>query len=283
MTARNNIKNILDGFVVFDNKQVLEKISRLTGDGSGKLHLITDFDRTLTIEKNKTNEDITTWHILNNHLPAAGQKRYRIFFNKYRPLEKENKLTVKDARVWWESTLQLFADYKVNLFDVENDFMKKIAIRPYSKKLFDFCGRKHIPTVILSAGIKDVIDLWAKNFTIKSSLVLSTRLNIDPGGTITGWVKNSLVHTLNKKEIGHPELVRIRRDRPNVILIGDALEDADMAQSTDRVLKIRINHPRKDNLTAARTFLKNTSGKFDLVAKTGTLSSVVKLVGLITG
>jgi len=75
--------------------------------------------------------------------------------------------------------------------------------------------------------IKEIISLWAKTFQVSPTLILATNLIIDQNGKIIDWNKN-IVHTLNKKEQEHDKLTKIKEERPNTILIGDAFEDAEM-------------------------------------------------------
>ena len=60
---------------------------------------------------------------------------------------------------------------------VEQDFLSKASIRPGTKELFDLCAEHGIPTIILSAGIKDVIELWAEAYQIKPSVILAPTIN----------------------------------------------------------------------------------------------------------
>lgn len=269
---------ILSGFIHKNRKEVLKKFDRFALAGLAKIHLVIDFDRTLTIGRNKSNEDITTWQALKEHLPHTAFNRYYELFNKYRPLEIEGKLNIQGAETWWKEVLSLFAERRINLVEVEKDFLIKVSIRPQAKELFDFCKKQNIPTVILSAGIKDVIDLWAKTYLVNPTLVLSTKLNINSKGDIVGWEENSLIHTLNKEEKGHAELKKVRQKRPYVILVGDSIEDAGMVKGVENVLRIRINDPRGDARMDRDMFVRKTFEKYDLMIENGKFSPILRLL-----
>lgn len=245
------------------------------------MHVVFDFDRTLTVSRPGINGDITTWHIFNEHLPPTGQDRYQKLFAHYRPLELNGTMDETHATVWWTEILNLFAEYKINLYEIEQDFLSKATIRPYAKELFDLCAARNIPTVILSAGIKDIIEIWALNYLIRPSVIHSTSLHMQPDGTISGWDKESIVHVLNKKERGdsHDDIADIRRRRPMTILVGDSLNDASMAEGDETVFRVLIHDPRpNDSEVDTSAFRERAFQKFDAILESGSLRPVGKLI-----
>lgn len=263
-------------FIYDDTSRLKEKINRFITAGPDKLHLIFDFDRTLTIGRG--GEDVTSWHILKNHLPKEGQDQYQKLFDENRIHEINETMDEARAVMWWSSILDLFVTYKVNITEVENDFLSKASIRPDTKELFDLCNQAGIPTVIMSAGIKDLIDIWARAYNIHPTIVLSTSLQLNEHGVIEDWERDSLIHILNKKEVGHPELTRIRQERPHSIIIGDSINDADMATGTDDVLRIRLYDPREDEKIDLDLMRTRTLEQFDTLVESGTLQAVRQLI-----
>jgi hypothetical protein len=83
---------------------------------------------------------------------------------------------------------------------------------------------------------------------------------------------------LNKHEIGHPELTKIKQDRPNVLVIGDSLSDANMATGTDNVFRIRIYDPRPDEARNSAGVRTQTLELFDVLLQGRTLTPVCELV-----
>jgi 2-hydroxy-3-keto-5-methylthiopentenyl-1-phosphate phosphatase len=164
---------------------------------------------------------------------------------------------------------------------VQKEFLDKATIRPGSKQVFDFCKRFKIPSVIVSAGVKEVIALWSKTFEIDPFSIIATKLIVNSKGEIVDWEKESVIHVLNKRERGHQELTELRKIRPNIILIGDAMEDADMADGDENVLRIRIGRQREDENLTKQEFTSKTFEKFDLMIDSGTLEPVSKLLELI--
>ena len=168
--------NLLKEFSFGNQKSVEAKIARFATVGRGKVHVLFDFDRTLTF--NSGGEDITTWHILRSHLPQGGQEQYDSFFQKYRTLEIQRKLTQANAVLWWEQILSLAKEHAVDMAEVERDFLSKANVRPYAQELFRLCQENEIPTVILSAGIADFINIWCSRYGINPNIILSTKLRL---------------------------------------------------------------------------------------------------------
>ncbi|HSX35992.1 MAG TPA: HAD-IB family phosphatase [Patescibacteria group bacterium] len=270
------------GLVHANADKLAQKIEDFRQTGPDQLQIVFDFDRTLTVAKPGTNDEVTTWHILNEHLPQGGQDRYQELFRHYRALEVSGEMTSNHAIEWWSSILDLFVEHNVDMSEVAQDFLSKANIRPDAKELFALCAEHGIPTIILSAGIKDVIELWAQTYSINPSIILSTSLITDENKRVVGWDKQTLVHVLNKKEVGHPELTRIRSERRNVILIGDSLADADMAEGTATVLRIRLYDPRADEQVAA-SIREQTLQVFDAMIENGTLEPARRLAQYIIG
>jgi HAD superfamily hydrolase (TIGR01544 family) len=270
---------VLKHFRVRNKNKALRKLNKFVAEGKDKLHLLADFDRTLTVGRDKTGKDISSWEILANHLsPKAHAKQHKLY-QKYRPLELSGKMTAEEAASWGHQVLTIFVENEISLLEIEKNFQQKTDIRPHAKELLDFSKKLGIPTVILSAGIKEIIDFWSKIFQVSPTLVLATMLITDSKGKIIDWDRN-IIHNFNKKEQGHQELTKIKAQRPNIILIGDALEDADMAEGDENVLRIRIVNPREDEKFNQEDFAKKTFGRFDLMIESGTLAPVLRILEL---
>ena len=274
-------QEVLGGFACRDREKVSQKLRYFAEQGVGKLHMVFDFDRTLTTKATEDGPDVTTWQILKGHLPVLAQREYDKLYQKYRALEIANQLDLEGALTWWRETLRLFKDNKVNLGEVEKDFLSKATARPGTHDLFQQSEEAGIPVVILSAGIKDVIDLWCRKNGISPAVVLSTKLELDEAGVITGWNEDGLIHALNKNEKGHGELSRLRAERPLTILVGDSMDDASAVEGEENVLRVRIRNPRKDELSDAESFRRETFTKFDLLIESGDFSPLAQCLEYI--
>jgi HAD superfamily hydrolase (TIGR01544 family) len=272
---------IPEGLIVADPVNFKEKLADFVVAGAAGVHAVFDFDRTLTVKRPGSQDEVTTWHILRGHLPEDGQAEYQELFEKYRALEISGEMSQSDAVEWWSSTLNLFVEHEIDLSAVEETFLDRASIRPGTAELFQLFADSGIPTVILSAGIREIIDIWCRKYDIKPSLVLSTALTLDGENKISGWQENTLVHVLNKSESTHPELSAIRARRPKALLVGDSLDDASMAAGKKDVVRIRILDPRVDEATTEQEERK-TFEKFDALIRTGSLRPLEELVEIIT-
>lgn len=251
------------------------KLNYFRRKGKNKVFFIFDFDRTLTKGVDSKGKNISTWEILRKHLPKKAQIEYQQFYRKYRPLEINNRLTKREANIWWKKILNLFKINKLNLLEVTRDIRNKMPARPCVKELFGLCEKDNIPTIIVSAGIKNAIEIWCQKSKIRPTSIIATNLIFSRKGEIIGWQRDSLVHNLNKKEKAQKAIKRIKHKGPNIILIGDSLDDTKIIRDGKKVLKIIVCDEIRP--ISGRKFIK----KFDLVIKDGTLQPVVRILKLL--
>ena len=271
-----------EGLIVADASALAAKVAGFAHAGAAGIHAVFDFDRTLTVKKPGSQDEVTTWHILQAHLPEEGRLKYQKLFEKYRTLELSGDMTQQDAVDWWSAILDLFVEHRIDLAEVEEDFLDKASIRPGTLELFKLFADNNIPTIILSAGIREVIDIWCRKYNIKPSLVISTALVLDENNRIIGWGQDTLVHILNKSEATHAELLNIQSRRPKAFLVGDSLDDAAMASGKQDIIRTRILDPRADEIVSVSEEQK-TLEKFDALIKSGSLQPLHELVeGIIT-
>lgn len=261
------------GFFVRDPQSTPHKLNQLKASGSDCISYVFDFDRTLTTTKH-TGEDVTTWYILHGVLPDIGQHEMNALRKKYQPLEIAGELSERDALVWWNSALDLYVKHPVYMSDIRQA-AKQVQLREGTTEFFEQCEALGVPTVILSAGVSDVIDYIVEARSIKPTLVLSTKFVLADDGRILGWDRDSMIHVLNKREQGHAELSRIREQRPCTILVGDSLQDADMVHGEDNVLRIRISDLKQPDNTARAIYLQQSfDAGFDMVLEENLLPLV---------
>jgi len=272
---------IPEGLIYGNGAELEQKLRSFIGAGASSLHLVCDFDRTLTVRKPGSEGDVTTWSILAEHLPIGAQQEHAALYDKYRALETTETMTSDDAVDWWTSILKLFVKHKININKIEADFLERASVRLGTKELFQACGKQNVPTVIMSAGIRDVIDVWGRAYDIQPTLTISTALILDKEGTIIGWDEQTLVHTLNKHEADHPKLESIRQSRPKAIIVGDGMSDADMAIGAEDVLRIRIYDPRADEAKDLTKMRSETLERFDAIIESGSLDPLQSIVQLI--
>ena len=232
-----------EGFIPHDIEALATKISRFALDGASRLHLVSDWDRTLTANGGKL--DITSWEVAQRLLPPEGREQDRLFSEYYYARELDGTLTEQDAREWWRISLGLQVEHHTNIHDMRRA-VREARMRPRAGAvaLFNLCETNDIPTVILSAGVRNVIDWVTEANDMHPSVVLATNLTTDAEGRITGWDEQTMIHGLNKNEMGHHEISAIQSKRPNAILLGDDRKDPKMVEGDDRVIRIQVHDGR---------------------------------------
>lgn len=278
----NNFAIPTDGLVCIDAGKVQTKLELLQAHTPDELHLVLDFDRTLTVALNPDDDGATTWQILMRHLPTAGQDEYHRLYAQYRPLEISGDMDAATYTIWRDAVLDLFVQNKVSLLDIEKDFLDSVNIRPGAVELLRICRQLRIPTVILSAGVKDVIDILLAAADVQADLVLSTQLLTDDAGKVIGWDPETVVNTMTKRESSLTAMSSIRRERPFCILVGDSLEDADMADGDANVLRVRVIDPRAGERKPLEQELAQTYERFDAAITDNSLQPIVEIIGQLT-
>jgi len=279
MSTQYNAEN-LTGFVYHDPEAVHRKLASFALAGANSMSCVFDFDRTLTTSKH-TGEDITTWYILHGLLPEIGKQAMKDLHAIYQPKELSGELTEADALTWWNSALQLYVDHPVYFNQIEQA-ARDVQLRDGTTELFKTCEAAGIPTIILSAGVGDVIEIICERRSIHPTAILSTKLALDTDGRILGWDRESMVHVLNKHEQDNDELTSIRAKRPYTILLGDSLQDVDMAQGTDNVLRIRMCDRTVSDPAAREQYLQQSfAAGFDMVLEED-LAPLVQLTKWLT-
>jgi HAD superfamily phosphoserine phosphatase-like hydrolase len=278
----SNLMDIPSGFLYSDEQSLQKKLADFKVAGASNIHFVFDFDRTLSVLHPGKKGDITSWIILKEHTSPEAKQLFKELYEKYRPKEVAGTMTEADAVDWWSKVLDSFVASRLNVLAVEKDFLDRATIRPGTTELFKASDELNIPSVILSAGFKGVIDVWNRVYNIHPTLIVSTKLEMNEDGTLVGWDRNSLVHTLNKDEADHEELATIRAERPYAIVIGDGIADADMADGDETVLRIRLLDPRPDEIIDLPTERARTFERFDALIENRSLESVVDLLKEIT-
>lgn len=267
------MKNKYLDFIVKDRKAVVKKIKSFQKQGRGKIHIVLDFDKTLVRGKDENGRSITVWDVMEQFVSREKQLESIEKYKKYRAFELKQKLSVAQAIKWWGWNLDLFNGLKASRIE---EAACLLQTRPFVKEFFNICQEKNIPTIIISASIKNVIASWCQKEKIQPTMVLSTELSLSKG-KIVDWKKNTLIHSLNKREKGHREIKKIKVARPKTILIGDSLDDVPMVKGKSNVIRIAIYDPKhSDDNSELNEFTK----RFDLVFVGDDFKSITEILNL---
>ena len=246
------MKNIL-----IKNKNDFEnKLSNIKKDGIEKLHVIADFDKTLTkaiVKGQKTHTSIAQIRE-GGYLSEDYVKKSFSLYDKFHSFEINHKLSdeEKDRKMmeWWSSHLKLLVKEGMNR-EVVDDIIKKkrILLRKGAEDFFKKLHEKNIPLLIFSAGIGDIIKgcLESEGLLYDNMHIISNFFDYDQKGMVRGY-KSKIIHAFNKDEfaIKETKYFDMIKERKNVILIGDSLGDIDMAKGIEHEAMLKIGFLNKN-------------------------------------
>lgn len=212
----------------YDNK-ILNKLNNWHDD---TIHIIADFDRTLTVGTSES-----SWGILSsgNFVQEEYKKERQKLYEFYRPIEidetmdfeTKNKLMIE----WWTAHISLFIKYQLTE-DVIIDAVKDIKVLKFREGAIELLKRlkeKNIPLLIISAGIGNIIVEFLKNNNcyFDNIHIISNFIKFENG--IAVGLEDNIIHSLNKNEALLPDNIKhVIENRPNVILLGDQVADTKM-------------------------------------------------------
>jgi len=238
---------------IISNPKNLEKLkSQIKAKGYQNLHILSDFDRTLTygeIEGIKTPSIISMLRD-GNHLSDDYAKKAHALFDKYHSIEIDPSIPLEEKKKamqeWWETHNKLLLKSELSKSDLE-DIVKNghVRFREGVPEFLDFLYQQNIPLIILSAsGCGDAVQMFFKNIGKDYSNIsyVTNQFNWDKNGKAISS-KKLLIHCMNKDETILKEIPKIYfniRNRKNVILLGDSIGDLGMIEGFkyENLLKI---------------------------------------------
>lgn len=237
------LPNYPEGLMIArDPFEFSHKIHDMAEDGADSFCATFDFDHTMS---QGGPNDPSTWEVMDSLLPPTGQEEASHLYDQFYPLQKLGTLTVGQSVEWSSASLELYVKHKVNRAGIKAA-ADAIQLRNGTAGLLKDLNNGNVPTNILSGGIRDVIDVVNERDGIKTNLITATSLEYDKEGTIVGWDEANMVHALNKYERGNSQLEEIRKKRPHVFLLGDEIQDIEMARGDQgHIMSIRLGDPRK--------------------------------------
>lgn len=263
----NNVEEI-----IIKNKDILnKKILELKRSGKEDLHIIADFDKTITkafIDGKKFQSTIALVR-QDNYLGEEYIGKAHQLFDKYHPYEVDNTLALdeknKMMNEWWAKHLELMIKSGLNkkvILDIVNK--KSIKLRDGTKELLETLAQNKIPLLIFSAGLGDIIKEHLKSIgnLYENIHIISNFFNFDSEGNVTGYHKK-IIHSSNKNEVvikNEPYNKEIT-NRKNVILLGDSIGDLGMSAGIDHENIIKIGFLNEE----VEKDLEQYSNNFDIV------------------
>lgn len=241
-----------DHVKIRDPDKVEHMLNELVLGGIDKLQVVTDFDYTITKQRLSNGEKILTSFGMFNEcksLPDYVLEETKRLFNKYRPIEIDPHMPLEEKVVymieWWSKTGDLLKGFPLpqeEIAEVAKRF--KDGLRDGTHQMFYDLNQLKVPCLVFSAGLGDsvVSVLRQANVMHPNVKVISNFLQYSPDGMLNG-LQDKMIHTFNKNEtaLKGTEYYDLVHDRDHVIVMGDSIGDAGMADgipASSHVLKI---------------------------------------------
>jgi len=255
-------------------KQFEHKKQQFKKAGINQLRVVADFDQTFTkgAIPGKRSRSTVSQVRDGNYISPEYVKEANALFQQYHPTEidptltKEQKIPIMDE--WWKKHLEVFVRHGMTRQVFEKIIAdKKIEGREQLPALLDFLAKHHIPLVIFSGGLGDLILLYLQSIGkwTPNIHIISNFYRFDKAGKVTG-TKSEPVHSQNKDET----LLRTQRyykemeQRKSVLLLGDSIADASMVDDALRI-GFLLNPKRLDAFAKVYDVLILDDGPLDFV------------------
>ncbi|XP_032453943.1 7-methylguanosine phosphate-specific 5'-nucleotidase-like [Nasonia vitripennis] len=234
-----------------DEATVLQKINKIVREGANRLQIVSDFDLTLTKQHENGAPMLSSFGIFRKckQLPESYKEASKVLYQKYRAIEIdpnipiEGKIAAMDE--WNQAGHKSLQGHEFDRKEIEEVVNKYgHSLRDRTKELFTRLQALNVPILVFSAGLGDVVEAMLRHQGVlyDNVNVISNFLKFN--GNVLDGFKNSnrMIHVFNKNEHAvENEYFKILQGRTNVILMGDTLGDAAMAdgvKNTETILRI---------------------------------------------
>ncbi len=208
----------------------------LIGLNDSNFYVIMDFDNTIT-----TNGSTNSWSILEN--PNFIDPQLSIdsneFVKKYYPYELDYSLdfATKSALMqeWYYKNINLYYEYGMT-YDILLNCVKNanVTFRKGVKDFLKLLYEKHIPVIILSAGIGNVIyELFKFHNCLYDNIhIISNFIKFENGKMLP--FTDTIIHSCNKSISKLPiDFSDNIKNREHILLFGDLIEDLNMVSKDE--------------------------------------------------
>ncbi|MFA6547817.1 MAG: haloacid dehalogenase-like hydrolase [Candidatus Magasanikbacteria bacterium] len=253
--------------LISNEQQLAEKIQKMAEGGSNKLHILSDFDKTITVVSYINGKPVGSLigqlrvggYLTPEYAPASFE-----LFQKYAPFEHDQKISrpdrMKKMDEWWEEHSKLLIQCRLNKHDMDTVISAAhMKLRAGAETFFKLLHQYNVPIVIISGGPAYMIEkmLERDGLLTDNVHIVANYYDFDQAGYMIG-AKKPIIHSLNKYEIILREFPFFEqlKDRTNVMLLGDAIDDLGMIEGFDykNLLNIAFVHKEEDEQKFAQKF-----------------------------
>jgi HAD superfamily hydrolase (TIGR01544 family) len=253
----------MQNIIIVDQEKFEQTKKRMHEAGVDTFHVLSDFDRTITkgfVDGQRSPTAISQFRN-GGYLTADYAPRAFAYYDIYHPIEIDPNISreEKSAKMdeWWNLHFDLLVECGLTKAVIEEVSSKRtLQFRDAALTFLDFLHDKKIPLVIMSAAPGDlIVEYLRQEGRLTDNIdIISNLFIFDEIGKVTG-VKKPIIHTLNKYEVVVREfpIFETIKNRKNVVLLGDGLDDVGMIDGFDydNLIKVGfLNENVEENMEA---------------------------------
>lgn len=252
----------MNNLIISDQQELEQKLKNISSQGVSNLHVVSDFDRTLTygVVNGKKRPSLISILRDGDYLDDDYAQKAHELYDKYSKYEDSSDLTLEEKKEkmeeWWKTHFQLLIDKELTKRDLKDIVTHDgILFRKGVPEFLQKTNQKDVPFIVFSSsGCGEAIKYFFKenNTDYSNVYFLVNQFIWDDGIAVD--VKEPIIHSFNKDETVIKEISHIYnqiQDRQNVLLFGDKLSDLGMVKGFDynHLLKIGfLNNPEDHKL-----------------------------------
>ncbi|MBI4708773.1 MAG: hypothetical protein HY764_01050 [Candidatus Portnoybacteria bacterium] len=245
--------------VIIPNQERLEGLKKkILEDGVDNLHVLSDFDRTLTkaFVDGKSTPSLISVLRDGNYLTSDYAQKAQALYEKYNPIDINPSIPIEEKKKameeWWMTHFDLLIKSGLTKKDLESVVESgKIKTREGFGEFVDFLWAHKIPLVIMSSsGLGgDCISMYfeKENRLYENIHIISNAFEWDENGRAIR-IKQPIIHNMNKDDTAIQDfpVFDIIENRKNVLLLGDRPADIEMIKGFDCKNIIKIGFLNED-------------------------------------
>lgn len=282
----------MDKNIIIPDREKLEKIKKLIAkDGAEKLHVLADFDKTLTKAFVDGKGIVSLISILRdgNYLTPDYTEKAHALYNKYHAIEIDPNISrsekEKKMHEWWTAHFNLLIKSGLNKRDIKKAVESgKVRLRDGFDEFLQILHSFGIPLVILSASGMgtEAISMYLEKERegYDNIYIVSNVFDWDKDGNAIG-VRQPIIHSHNKFEsaIKNLSFYEKIKERKNILLLGDSIEDANMVKGFDYDNLIKVGFLNED---VENNIKKNKKSYDAIILNDGSMGYVNDLLKELT-
>lgn len=255
-----------------DVPTVEQKLCSLVEGGADNLHVVSDFDMTLTKYWHNGQRSVSTHGVLMRSTLASNEFRQKTqaLYDKYYPIEVSDSLSITEKtpfmKEWWTQAHELVLELGFTQSDLSQVVRETPVVwRPGMHEVKSLCAALDIPVLVFSAGLGDIIEevLKEANLLTPNLHVIANKVKYCSQTGRCESFYEPLIHVFNKNEaaLANTPYFDQAAHRTNVLLMGDSIGDLRMSHGLKHTTCLTVgflNHDRD-------TLLGQYEDAFDIV------------------